>query len=172
MNFVGVDRAGLKKFALSKSRWGGAFLCIGRNGMREFMIKHAEGLSIYLQCAEGFLPASMGARAMCLAAVVGLTLSLALVMASQDGKLGPRLSEAKKGSCTQRDPTKPSPEPGRPPERFCGQKMISSRRLTAVSVPITELIPMLSRLLGRTILDRTGLNRSFDVTLEWNPDDI
>jgi uncharacterized protein (TIGR03435 family) len=42
--------------------------------------------------------------------------------------------------------------------------------LTAVSVPIADLIPMLVRTLGRTVVDKTGLIGNFDITFEWVPD--
>jgi len=48
---------------------------------------------------------------------------------------------------------------------------MSDRHLTAMSVPVSSLIPMLSRHLGRTVIDRTGLNAKFDISLEWAPDE-
>jgi len=95
----------------------------------------------------------------------------ALVMARKDAKLGPRLIEAKEGDCTPRDPANhlPPPEPGK---RFCGQTIIGSRRLTAVSIPIANLTQVLPRLLGHPVLDRTGLTGNFDINLEWTPDDL
>lgn len=43
--------------------------------------------------------------------------------------------------------------------------------LNAVSVLVGRLVPILSRTLGRTIIDKTGLTQNFDITMEWTPDD-
>lgn len=97
----------------------------------------------------------------------------AMVMAKKDGKLGPGLTESKADGCTQPDPTKrpPPPEPGKPPTRFCGQMSMNFNHLSAVSIPVSNLIPMLSRLLGRTVIDKTGLTGNFDIILDWTPDE-
>ncbi len=96
----------------------------------------------------------------------------ALVMARKDGKPGPGLTAAKEGICTPPDPTRlpPPPDPGKPPELSCGQMMMSPKHLTAISVPVANIIPMLSRLLGRTIIDKTGLTAKFDISMDWTPD--
>ena len=49
---------------------------------------------------------------------------------------------------------------------------MGSRRLTAVSVPITDLTQMLSSLLDHPVLDRTALSGNFDIDLDWTPDDL
>jgi bla regulator protein BlaR1 len=97
----------------------------------------------------------------------------ALVLARKDGKLGPQLVESKDGVCTRPDPNKmpPPPEPGKPPALFCGQMMMNPKHLTVVSAPVANMIPMLSRMLGRTVIDRTGLTAKFDITLDWTPDE-
>jgi uncharacterized protein (TIGR03435 family) len=97
----------------------------------------------------------------------------AMVLAKKDGKLGPGLVEPKEGSCTMPDPNKmpPPPEPGKPPTLFCGQMMMSLKSMTAINTPVANMIPMLSRLLGRTIIDKTGLTTKFDIHMEWTPDE-
>jgi uncharacterized protein (TIGR03435 family) len=97
----------------------------------------------------------------------------ALVLARKDGKLGPTMTEAKEGGCTKFDPTQPRtpPEPGKPPVLNCGQQMMGFRNLSAVSIPIANMVPMLSRMLGRTVIDKTGLTGNYDITMEWTPDD-
>ena len=97
----------------------------------------------------------------------------ALVLANKDGKLGPRLTESKEGSCTPPDPSKPPPppEPGKPPSLGCGGIMMSPKQFTASSVQVGDLTPMLSRILGRTVVDKTGLTGKFDMTMEWTPDE-
>jgi uncharacterized protein (TIGR03435 family) len=98
----------------------------------------------------------------------------ALVVANKDGKLGPKLIESKEGGCKPFDPTKPPPpppEPGKRPTLGCGGMMMGPGGLNAAGIPVANLIPMLSRFLGRTVVDKTGLNGKYDVSLEWTPDD-
>ena len=49
--------------------------------------------------------------------------------------------------------------------------MMSPRSLTLVSAPVASMTPMLSRLLGRTVVDKTGLTGKFDVGMEWTPEE-
>jgi uncharacterized protein (TIGR03435 family) len=97
----------------------------------------------------------------------------ALVLAKRDGKLGPGLTESKEGACTQFDPTKPSapPEPGKPPVTYCGNMRMSPSSMQAIRVPMAQMIPMLERRLGRTVIDKTGLTGNFDFSVEWTPDE-
>ena len=78
----------------------------------------------------------------------------ALVLARKDGKLGPGLIESKEGRCAQADPTNPL---AADPMRSCGHWELDPGRLTTVSVPVATLAPLLSGLMGRTVLDKTGL---------------
>jgi bla regulator protein blaR1 len=96
----------------------------------------------------------------------------ALVLANKDGKLGPQLSESKEGSCTQFDPSKPPPppDPGKPPVMGCGGMMMGIDRVTAAAIEVSQLAPMLSRTLGRTVVDKTGLTGKFDINMQWTPD--
>lgn len=97
----------------------------------------------------------------------------ALVLARKDGKLGPKLIEAKEGGCETFDPANPPGprEPGQAPRLFCGNQMMSFTSMTAVSVPVANIIPMLARTLGRTIVDKTGLTGKFNLNMQWTPDD-
>jgi uncharacterized protein (TIGR03435 family) len=97
----------------------------------------------------------------------------ALVLARKDGKLGPKLTEAKDGGCTTPDPSQPRtpPEPGKPPVRYCGSMIMGLRTLTIVSAPVGNIAPMLARMLGRTVIDKTGLTGKYDINLEWTPDE-
>lgn len=97
----------------------------------------------------------------------------ALVMARKGGKLGPRLTETKEGSCTTPDPSRPPspPEPGKPLPRNCGQMLTGLKMIRAVGVEISLLTPMLSRLLGRTVVDKTGLKGKYDMDVEWTFDE-
>ncbi|HTW63380.1 MAG TPA: TIGR03435 family protein [Bryobacteraceae bacterium] len=97
----------------------------------------------------------------------------ALVLANEEGKLGPKLTPAKEGGCTPRDPSKPPalPEPGQPPTLPCGGMMMSPSSMMASDMPISNMIPMLSRTLGRTVIDKTGLTGKYDISLQWTPDE-
>jgi hypothetical protein len=79
----------------------------------------------------------------------------------------------KTGVASIRDPSRPPapPQPGAPPPRSCGGTMMGPNRLNATSIPISDLTPMLSRLLGRSVIDETGLKGNFDVSVEWTPDE-
>jgi uncharacterized protein (TIGR03435 family) len=97
----------------------------------------------------------------------------ALILARKDGRLGPGLTESKEGSCTPFDPSRPPqrPLPGTAPRRICGNSSVNPSRLAAIGVPIVNLVPMLQMVLGRTVVDRTGLTGNFDVSMEWAPDE-
>jgi len=97
----------------------------------------------------------------------------ALVVARKDGKLGPGLKETTETSCTQPDLTKPlpPPDPSKPPPRYCGNMRMQQRQLTIIGTPIDRLIQPLSRMLARTVIDKTGLTGRYDITLEWGQDE-
>lgn len=99
----------------------------------------------------------------------------ALVLANKDGKLGPQLTESKEGNCAPFDPSKPPPPPpvpGKPMTRAmgCGGMFMGPDRLGATSTTIDRMAPMLSRMLGRTVIDKTGLTGKYDIQLHWTPD--
>jgi uncharacterized protein (TIGR03435 family) len=98
----------------------------------------------------------------------------ALVLANKGGKLGSGLTESKPGSCTPADTSKPPPipKPGKQPAIGCGGVAVRLRGFAGESVPISRFAWLLSRVLGRVVIDRTGLTGNFDVNLEWTLDDI
>ncbi len=97
----------------------------------------------------------------------------ALVLARKDGRLGENLKESKEGSCTAPDPNQPPPlmQPGGRPKLGCGGAILGGRGLNGVSVPIAELSRSLSLLLGRGVIDKTGLTGKYDYTVEFTPDE-
>jgi uncharacterized protein (TIGR03435 family) len=97
----------------------------------------------------------------------------ALVVARKDGRLGPKLTETKEGGCTTLDPARPQPppEPGQPLPRNCGQMQAGLKMIRAVGIQMSLLTPMLSRLLGRTVVDKTGLTGKYDLDIEWTFDE-
>jgi uncharacterized protein (TIGR03435 family) len=96
----------------------------------------------------------------------------ALTLARKDGKFGPKLVPHE-GDCAPPDPSKPPPrpEPGKPPTLGCGGMSMGPRGMTAIGVPVGNLVPMLARILGSTVVDKTGLTGNFDVSAEWTPDE-
>lgn len=42
-------------------------------------------------------------------------------------------------------------------------------QLESIGTPLKYLVPVLSRQLGRTVFDKTGLAGSYDYTLQWTP---
>ncbi len=38
-------------------------------------------------------------------------------------------------------------------------------------MPVERMIPILSRFLERTIVDKTGLTKNYDIDLQWTPDE-
>jgi uncharacterized protein (TIGR03435 family) len=51
-------------------------------------------------------------------------------------------------------------------------RVYQRRQITAENAPLENLTNVLTWLLGRSVLDRTGLEGSFDYKLEWSPDDL
>jgi uncharacterized protein (TIGR03435 family) len=97
----------------------------------------------------------------------------ALVLARKDGKLGPGMRESKEGGCTPPDPNRPPapPAPGERPAIPCGGMRMSPQGYSGVAVPVANLAPPLSRLLGRKVVDQTGLTAKYDIDVEWTPDE-
>src|SRR5579862_4672389 len=96
----------------------------------------------------------------------------ALVLARKDRKLGPGLVPGKVGGCSPPDPNKgPIIEPGKTPRLGCGQTWLGPNQLRGVSAPIPNFLFFLSRMLGRTVIDKTGLTGNFDITADWTPDE-
>jgi uncharacterized protein (TIGR03435 family) len=52
-----------------------------------------------------------------------------------------------------------------------GGMSIHNSEMTAVGVPLSSLVAMLSRQLQRIVIDKTGLAGKYDLQLKWTPDD-
>jgi uncharacterized protein (TIGR03435 family) len=94
----------------------------------------------------------------------------ALVLAKKDGKLGAGIVEAKEGSCVVADANSVPgrPEPGKP---FCHSVAMNPRFLRGFGFPLSGLAKNLSEILGRQVIDQTGLIGNFNIILEWTPNE-
>jgi len=62
-------------------------------------------------------------------------------------------------------------QPARHPDRPVMFRVFQRRQITAENAPLEHLTETLTWILGRPVLDRTGLEGSFDYKLEWSPDE-
>jgi uncharacterized protein (TIGR03435 family) len=100
----------------------------------------------------------------------------ALVVARNDGRLGPNLTRSSTTDCDamlaaarQRRggaPPPPPPASGQPPP--CGW-ITGNDRLVADSILLSQLAGLLSGPVERSVFDRTGLTGRFDARLMWTP---
>jgi bla regulator protein BlaR1 len=81
-------------------------------------------------------------------------------------KNGPKFKEAHESDPSMVDLKNPPGVTGRP--RFT---IVRRGRVTAQGVDMKSLADDLSNFLGRVVLDKTGLTGSYDVKLEWQPDE-
>ena len=90
-----------------------------------------------------------------------------LRVASADGTLGPNFRQAH-GACSQLSENARGEHTGGETVP-CGILMRPGM-LNVVSTPTVQLANSLSTILGRTVVDRTELSGSYDLTLKWTPD--
>jgi uncharacterized protein (TIGR03435 family) len=90
-------------------------------------------------------------------------------------KGGLKLPPPKPGGCLSPDPNAPPPPPAPGRGTPCGHALImlspSGGRLLGGQVSMPELARVLSNVLARTVIDKTGFTGSFDVGLEFSPDE-
>jgi uncharacterized protein (TIGR03435 family) len=88
---------------------------------------------------------------------------------------GSKLQPPRDGSCVTANPNAPitPPAPGQPAP--CGRLLVSmspsGARMSGGNVSMTELIRVLSNILGRTVIDKTAFTGTFDVHLEFAADE-
>ena len=96
----------------------------------------------------------------------------ALVMARPDGKMGDHFHtsviDCAALMAAGRGGPPVAPTPGGP---FCGTRGAPGR-LNGSGSTMAMLANNLSRLVSRVVMERTGLNGSFDFELEWTPDQM
>jgi bla regulator protein BlaR1 len=81
-------------------------------------------------------------------------------------KGGPKLQEAKPGDTYPNGIKGPDGHAAGPGMMFMGKE-----GLTVQGIPIAVLVRHLSRQLGRTVVDKTGLTGKYDFTMKWTPDE-
>lgn len=90
-------------------------------------------------------------------------------------KGGLKLPPPKPGGCLSPDPNAPPPPPVPGRGTPCGHALImlspSGGRLLGGQVSMPELVRILSNVLARTVIDKTGFTGTFDVRLEFSPDE-
>jgi uncharacterized protein (TIGR03435 family) len=89
--------------------------------------------------------------------------------------------EAADGTCVPRDPghVPLAPQPGQPPPNYCGSMRRRRQLLEGIGVPIADpegftlntLAGQLSSILGRAVIDKTGLTGIFNFQIHWTPED-
>ena len=82
-------------------------------------------------------------------------------------KNGPKLHQAKPGDTYPDGLKGPDGKPG----GRAGMMMWSRGRLIAQGIPIASLLPPLTQQLERTVVDKTGLKGTYDITLLWTPEE-
>jgi uncharacterized protein (TIGR03435 family) len=65
------------------------------------------------------------------------------------------------------------PDPTHPEREKNGQGgfMVSSNKITTQGTTMAYFLAFLSQKVGRTFIDKTGLTGTYDLTLQWTPDD-
>lgn len=94
------------------------------------------------------------------------------VYAALPAKGGPRLPEAKAGSCVTFGPDSPPPMrvPGQSSPLVCGGFSMGPYSLEGRKLSVAQLVNALSIILGRPVIDKTGFTGTFDVHLEFAPE--
>jgi uncharacterized protein (TIGR03435 family) len=96
-----------------------------------------------------------------------------LVMARSDARPGPQLRKSDVDCAAlfaSRRGGGPPPPPPQPGERMqCGM-LGGIGRVTAGAVNMTQFGALLSRIVNRTVVDKTGLTGNFDIDLTFTPD--
>lgn len=99
-------------------------------------------------------------------------------------KGGLKLPSPREGACVEPTPDTPPdwaggimapPQAGRPPLTRCGAVRVmlepDGARTLGAKVPMAEFARTLSMVTGRTVIDRTGFGRLFDVQMTFLPDE-
>lgn len=83
-------------------------------------------------------------------------------------KGGPKLQAS---ACLDMDPKNPTPAPGKTFMDYCGSSGFFKGRFEASTANMGDLAKALANLLDRFVVDKTGINGTFHVTLTFAADD-
>ena len=86
-------------------------------------------------------------------------------------KNGLKIAPSKEGSCVVPS-AENLPKPGAPLPHYCGNIGLHPNLIEAYAVPMARFIETLSNVLGRTVIDKTGIKQNIDIRLEFTPDEI
>lgn len=93
-------------------------------------------------------------------------------------KSGVRLERTKQGSCMTADTNSPPPtapgQPGEPGVKPCGPRRVRGAAQTigigGSGMTVSEIFGgIIGNMVGRPVIDQTGLTGQFDFTLQWTP---
>jgi uncharacterized protein (TIGR03435 family) len=95
------------------------------------------------------------------------------VYALSVSKSGLKISPSEQGSCVPYDPNHApqGPGPGQKRQSICGNVSIGKSMMNATSIRMEDLTKSVSYILGRTVIDKTEVKYTFDVHLEFVPDE-
>ena len=91
----------------------------------------------------------------------------ALEFARSDRRLGPQLRASATDCAALAASGQPQASPDQKPR--CGVRATGGHML-ASGLPVAQLATLLSTMVDRTVVDRTGLPGAFDLELNWTPD--
>jgi uncharacterized protein (TIGR03435 family) len=86
-----------------------------------------------------------------------------------EAKNGSKLEESRPGSCV--DGNMPRPAANQPQPIVCGSFFTGPSSLDVRKMSLTQIASTLSIVLGRTVVDKTGLTGTYDFHLEFAPDE-
>ena len=86
-------------------------------------------------------------------------------------KSGLKIAFSGEGSCVVPSPEN-FPKPGAPLPHYCGNIGMRPNLIEAYAVPMGRFVETLSNVLGRTVIDKTGIKQNVDIHLEFTPDEI
>jgi len=78
---------------------------------------------------------------------------------------------SKDASCVSPDP-KNLPKPGEPLPHFCGNIGVGPHSIEAYSIPMNRFVAALSSVLGRVVIDETGIKDKVTIHLEFATDEL
>ena len=84
-------------------------------------------------------------------------------------KSGPKIHQSTEEPLAP-DPNGPPPGPPGPGQRRQGIMLNGRGEMTLTAVPLRMFADTLSRIVGRVVIDKTGLTGNYDFTLKWTPE--